>query len=74
MFTKKERSCVDHRPPPLAAPPPAPPPDWSCAPDIIRKRTRGTMYIHWSAQEKYGSKSNNTCFQDNKLTVITELF
>lgn len=43
--TAPHKSCWhgDHRPPPLAAPPP----DWSWAPDIIRKRTRGTMYIHW---------------------------
>ncbi len=42
----------NYRPPPLAAPPP--PPDWSWAPDIIRNRTRGTIYIHcwWKRKEK----------------------
>lgn len=38
-----------HRPLP-PPPPPPPPPPWppaSGAPDIMRKRTTGTMYIHW---------------------------
>lgn len=53
----------NYRPPPLAAPPPAPPPDWSWAPDIIRNRTRGTIYIHcwWKRKEKHNREFEHIC-------------